>query len=863
MLMAFEPEEQWDSKDKLGPVCKYMFEGYEIIMDVLRQNSQLLEFYNETAERWMAFCKEHNRKNDFKRVIDVLLKHLKIIETQTEDDIKKIPNPIIRTDTLNMTKVVDIRIKALKLSLNIDNWSDSFKIINQIKHIHSVYRNPEFLSCIVSLFGKAKFYLFYSSALITLSKFYKDKAEYAEFYEGFKQDFANKLILAYLMIPFKNEHCNFTPFNFKILSSDQKLLKSEFTKYIKLIGANQNLSKIKIKEYIERSNIKMLASDVIRQLYDAMECDSCNPLKSGQTAGTALKWIQSDSALSEFIDDIKKSITLRSLQHLSKIFKVIKYTSFKKYFEFINFYECEEAIAEGNRLGIFSIKIDPTSQKLTFDFFKPNEFVNFKLQEFTKDMKTVSASIKAEHKLTQEHLMDIFTKAKEKMAAENPEIMEVLAKYEGGAFNEELRKKEEDEIKRKKDDAREAKRIENEEKYQRKIIEQYEIEKKQLKEKVIVERNMYLDARVKEFVLFLHDNNVKTVNGTMIDNYANVPIEKVEESYYTLKEKVDEIRNAKQEEADEYASKFFNEADVTERALRQYEKEALIQDLKRRNETEIKGLKDYLRTKHESDVKMRNLLIESMESKEIYLNSIMQEREQDLRRRTQIFVDNKNKEIKNIILKRAMDKFKKDDNLRKMKEAEELRKQRDREKMAESGYTPSQTSASSAGDTGFTRKGFGTERPQALPDRPPKDRKPRAEGAPTFTNKKETGFSRDGFGKEKPVFTKGGDKGEEGKSQDAPPKADGPPKFTSSGPPKFGNSSQPKFTGAPAAAKTDDGFKKNAPKKDDDSGFKRAAPKPKTEEEQKSAPKADAKPAMKTRKDKNKNKAQERFGSDW
>jgi translation initiation factor 3 subunit A len=135
MLLAFQSEEQWDNKDKLGPCIKFMVEAYEMILDVLRQNSTMLELYNSTAIHCMDFCLQNHRKNEFKKISDTLSKHLKHILTQKLDNLRNIPHPVFIEEQSCFDRILDLRMKALDYALKLDNWSDSLKIIKDIRDL--------------------------------------------------------------------------------------------------------------------------------------------------------------------------------------------------------------------------------------------------------------------------------------------------------------------------------------------------------------------------------------------------------------------------------------------------------------------------------------------------------------------------------------------------------------------------------------------------------------------------------------------------------------------------------------------------------------------------------------------------------
>ena len=430
---------------------------------------------------------------------------------------------------------------------------------------------------------------------------------------------------------------------------------------------------------------------------------------------------------------------------------------------------------------------------------------------------------------------------------------------------------EEQQLKQEKE--AELNKLNKAQKQERLFKEQYEIEKKQLREKVIIERDNYLNLKVKEFALFLHDEGIKTINDTLIDTFisSSNPSENIEFIYDTLKEYVDDIKKVKQDEADDYATKYFNEADVQERAIRKYENKKIVDELKTKNQTEIADLRHYLRSKHENDIKTKHMLVESMNSKQLYLTDIMKERQQELKERTERFIEAKTQQIKNTILERAMGEFKKMDRIRKIKESDQRRREIAEKKLRESGGVPrpANDDTEDSGTGGFSRRGFGTEKP-VLPERRYEnterdDNSDKPKGKPVFGRKDGGGFGRDGFGKEKPVFSNSGGKDTKDSSESGPPafgnssgiKFGDKPKFLSSKPKEDNSGFKRTFT----KPKDDDGFTRSTTKPKADDGFTRNTAKPK--EEEKNNKKTTTKPKMKTRKDKQKNAPKNRFGEDW
>lgn len=363
----------------------------------------------------------------------------------------------------------------------------------------------------------------------------------------------------------------------------------------------------------------------------------------------------------------------------------------------------------------------------------------------------------------------IFDKVKEKV---NSEIDDIEVRLEQ---DQEKRK----EMKKNMEEQRAKDHIESQlteaERIAKHEEEKYDLEKRMLKEGVLREKAEYLKVKIGELVTFLSHEGVKVVNGKPLKDVMT-SIEDVDKTYYELKEIVDDINDKKKDEAAKYANKLMTETSYTERAKRIYEEAKLKEELKQRNETDMKDLLNYLETKHANDVKMKHLLMNSTKSRDIYLKQELEKRQKELEGKVAEYMKEQTEIIKKTIINNAKTKWRKEENKRLMEE--------NKKRFAATAAKADKESVDDESTGGFTRAGFGTQKAEAQPDRP----------RPTYENKGKVGdrkprqddggFNRAGFGKadvEKPT--------EEEKSKQ---KTSGPPQFGRSGggPPKFGGKSK-------------------------------------------------------------------------
>lgn len=340
----------------------------------------------------------NNRKNEFKRITDTLSKHLKNILTQKPELLKNIPHPIYLEDATCFEKFLELRMKALEYSLKLDNWSDALKIINDIKDIDKYRKTKKyngltpqqkagFLDSIAELFKKARFYVFYAGALCSADKKYRAWKKRTDEHRSY---YADKIILAYLMIPLDDNLSNFKQIGFNILDDFENNKVKEFQRYTELIEQNTDLCRDTILTWIENKNLLTVCSQHVKSLFHLMEPNAIKPGELSKSSEAILNWLSEHKEYSQFLAELKKNLTLRIFQKLGKVFKVLKYENFKKLFGFLNFYDCEKAIVEGNRTflrskvvggslavrkseRLFFIKIDPEKARLTFDAYTEND----------------------------------------------------------------------------------------------------------------------------------------------------------------------------------------------------------------------------------------------------------------------------------------------------------------------------------------------------------------------------------------------------------------------------------------------------------------------------------------------------------
>lgn len=105
--------EQIEERSKFIPPVNYFIDVCKIILDTLRQNSKMLDFYNATAQRCFEFCAKYGYKAEYQRVSETLHSHFNQILKQSKHPEllvqSKIPFPVKLDEEDSLQKVLELR----------------------------------------------------------------------------------------------------------------------------------------------------------------------------------------------------------------------------------------------------------------------------------------------------------------------------------------------------------------------------------------------------------------------------------------------------------------------------------------------------------------------------------------------------------------------------------------------------------------------------------------------------------------------------------------------------------------------------------------------------------------------------------
>jgi len=219
MFMANCQMEQILEKGRIMPSVTFFIEVCKIILDTLRQNAKLIDFYNQTAQKSFEFCSKYNYKSEYQKISETLHSHFNQILKQSKHPEllvqSKIPFPVKLDEEDALQKVLELRYQQLKIALKMRVWSDAFRtseniyqLINRQKHHASRMKQilADFFENLALIFWESDFPLFHAYALMNLQSITKyNKALSTDLRAQMNVKFA----LSALSIPLDNRLSNF------------------------------------------------------------------------------------------------------------------------------------------------------------------------------------------------------------------------------------------------------------------------------------------------------------------------------------------------------------------------------------------------------------------------------------------------------------------------------------------------------------------------------------------------------------------------------------------------------------------------------------------------------------------------------
>ena len=370
IFLAYTGLDALEEKNQIEPSVSFFLDISKNILDTLRSNSKLIEFYNDTARKMFNFCKKYKSSKEYKRVSETLHSHFnQIMKLDREPQLNsKIPFPIKLDEEEQVTLVLKIRKEQLELAISMGEWTDAHRTSGNIyqlmgkiskkqsdKQLKDLY--IEFFGHLAAIFWRSDLFLFHTYALYNISYLIKSQKTATVQDRNVIND---KFILAALSIPLNNKinnfdklSFNFVPECFRATHEKNANAREELLATSKMLQVEGFPSRNSIIQSIRMENIGNNASSFVCELFQLLEVEESPFTISKQGKASLDRMCKESPALAVYRPHIERSLSIRILQKCKSFYrnmKLSKLTALLQFYSSVT--EVERLLFECNKEGL-------------------------------------------------------------------------------------------------------------------------------------------------------------------------------------------------------------------------------------------------------------------------------------------------------------------------------------------------------------------------------------------------------------------------------------------------------------------------------------------------------------------------------
>ena len=383
MLKSVSSESEKDRADRetVTPWFKFLWEAYRTILEILRNNNKLEALYAMTANRACAFCVEHKRTTEFRRLCEIMRNHLA--------NLQKYKDQRDRPDmTLPETQqyYLETRFEQLKAAAKLELWQEAFRTIEDIHGLTIILKrspNPKMMATyfakLTKVFWVSENYLYHAYAwykLFNLSKTYNRNLTPEDL-----KAMASTVLLSAVAIPPYESRTSASP-----SLQELDIAKERDVRMATLLGytldpkrdPREVLSRKALLSELISKGILSLVSTEARQVWALFEkefhpLDMC---KHAQTVFTTLspEAVELSAAspipsieFAQFLPRMRSLAVVRMLQQSSQVFQTMKLKTLQKNVPFLEFSQVERILVDATKGGAVSVRLDHQNQCVRFE----------------------------------------------------------------------------------------------------------------------------------------------------------------------------------------------------------------------------------------------------------------------------------------------------------------------------------------------------------------------------------------------------------------------------------------------------------------------------------------------------------------
>ncbi|KAF7639541.1 Eukaryotic translation initiation factor 3 subunit A [Meloidogyne graminicola] len=356
------PQDRMD-RTVLSPWLRFQWDTFRNCLDLLRNNVYVEQIYHQIARQSFAFCLKYQRRNEFRKLSDMLRLHLtQIQKTQLAQTIPA--HAIKLTNIESLSLMLETRLCQLDTAINMELWQEAYKSAEDLHNLMQIGKDKDkkivkpasyvnYYDKIALVFWKGGNTLFHAASLLQKFNIYKDMKK--QFTGEEASDQATRVLLATLSIPDGAENPSILTKHLDI--EEQHIANTRILSALlrmPVIPTRQGI----LKE-IARLNIPEISATEAYNLYKCIETDF-DHLHIATYVQQLLLELEKlgNSEYNQYSDSIKQSVAAKVVKQISSIYDSITIERLSELIPFYNRMQMEQFLVDICKQHSVSAHID-------------------------------------------------------------------------------------------------------------------------------------------------------------------------------------------------------------------------------------------------------------------------------------------------------------------------------------------------------------------------------------------------------------------------------------------------------------------------------------------------------------------------
>ncbi|CAK5078379.1 unnamed protein product [Meloidogyne enterolobii] len=135
------PQDRMD-RTVLSPWLRFQWDTFRNCLDLLRNNIYVEQIYHQIARQSFAFCLQYQRRNEFRKLSDMLRLHL--TQVQKAQQAQTIPAHAIKlTNIDSLTLMLETRLCQLDTAINMELWQEAYKTAEDLHNLMQIGKDKK------------------------------------------------------------------------------------------------------------------------------------------------------------------------------------------------------------------------------------------------------------------------------------------------------------------------------------------------------------------------------------------------------------------------------------------------------------------------------------------------------------------------------------------------------------------------------------------------------------------------------------------------------------------------------------------------------------------------------------------------